>query len=342
MIRWTAIALALLAVLLVNPRLATAQGVLGGLTTPSRPMSYAVAELPDDYKPFRITLQGESNGFDSAFWRLALMGVPGDGPGANRMSFLTLMQFSTVAWSKGETTMSMGHEFLITYQIDSAFETLLAPPGLVGVKPRLNQVAVRVNAIQSISPLDSVTKADLLKSLTASMVAPDGNEGRAEPTTADDPSESPLDEPRPASTDTASLQNIKQAALALMMYANDFDDVMPYVQSSRSAYSIVVPYSRNSAVFFTADSPPRMFRLNMALAGVHTPQVPRPDRTVLLYDPELRRDGRRTVAMLDGSARAVDAAEWNILKQTLTATFPRKVRPLPANYFPFPLSPPAR
>jgi len=319
---------------------ASAQDSLESLFTPSRPASMSPADLPDDYKAYEIRLVGASNGMDMSFmWMGMAMGGGSNRDEADRVTF-GLLQLGDIYWTKGESVGDGTDKLLVTYKLDLSVLDLVATNGKPPMNLQLRQVLIRSSAIGSFGPFPRATKESMLKLINAAQAlnltptATDSPAATASHSSEPTSPEPPEFEARDASIAANTLNNIKQAALATHMYASDYDDDIPYVQSTRSAVSVLFPYSKARAIFASGHNPPRPFRLNMALAGVHISRIALPAEVVMWYEPQSDTDGRRAVAFADGHAMRLTEAEWRKASGTLSLKIPRRTRPLPADWDP--------
>src|SRR5690242_9277018 len=53
----------------------------------------------------------------------------------------------------------------------------------------------------------------------------------------------------PGPDDTACLVNVKQVGTALMMYIQDYDEVLPPMKSMAGAQKVLIPYIKSNSVF---------------------------------------------------------------------------------------------
>lgn len=204
---------------------------------------------------------------------------------------------------------------------------------LGGPSPRYpDSLALNVVAsdgITLIKPRPDVTReafAAAFKGMNAAGVPPTGGQfgdtvAVAVPAT---------DSPSAPADQAGTLSNFKQAALGMIMYANDYDDVLPYPQDSKAAYVVTEPYVKNRKVMATSNPSGGIMKFNPALGGVTMTQVPSPADTPLYYDSEAWPDGSRCVAFLDGHAKIVSADDWRAVAQSLKMRFRRTAKPLPA------------
>lgn len=128
---------------------------------------------------------------------------------------------------------------------------------------------------------------------------------------------------RERARDARCLSNIRQLGMALMMYASDFDEVLP--PAGRWSDGIV-PYLKNRNIFVCPNVPnlPCGYAFNRAMASRRLAIVGEPHRTVLLFESDLgwngsggpealtgapRHDGQDTFAFADGHAKKCSRSE---------------------------------
>lgn len=128
---------------------------------------------------------------------------------------------------------------------------------------------------------------------------------------------------------TATLSNIKQVALGIIMWQSDNDDYFPYVQGTPQLGNVIQPYIKNMEVFKSLNPKGSALRFNMCLAGATVLDVQDPAGTPLIYEAEAWDDGRRCVGFVDGHAKVLTADEWNALQPKLSLKLARKGKPIP-------------
>jgi len=116
------------------------------------------------------------------------------------------------------------------------------------------------------------------------------------------------------------------------MYASDYDDVMPYAQSTATVKYVTWPYLKNAESWKSHNPAGSKFYFNMALAGSSLIDVESPAETVMFYESTAWEDGSRCVAFADGHVKMVSAEDWTMLSETLRLKLPKHGKPLPANY----------
>jgi len=135
---------------------------------------------------------------------------------------------------------------------------------------------------------------------------------------------------------THGLSNSKQVGLGLLLYESDYDDLIPYVQSSQQLVGLTRPYVKNDELWQTLnDDRPGLFQMNMCLAGAKATELKAPETIPALYDPYGRKSkgapetsSKFVVAFVDGHARALPEAKWNEASKYLTLSPKRYGKPL--------------
>jgi prepilin-type processing-associated H-X9-DG protein len=114
--------------------------------------------------------------------------------------------------------------------------------------------------------------------------------------------------------ETSSVSNLKQVALGVLMYTQDYDERLPPMQDLATMKKAIMPYVRNEEVF----KDPRTgepYRVNPAASRKPDASIAVPAQFVLLYESTPSRDGKRAVAFADGHVKRLDPAEWEAAKK---------------------------
>ena len=268
-------------------------------------------ELPDGYTAGRYVINNAPTSFESL---IALS------MGRNNPESLRRSQILQCLWSKGEVVKSLGRDFLVTYKVDADIQgvvgqdssgTPVSPPK----EPPLRINLVALDSIQGVTPYPELSKKDLLECWGVSTGEHSGYQ------------------PSISNLQTSTLSNLKQAGLGLMMYMSDYDDNLPYAQSTKAVWYVEFPYVKNVNVFKSYNPKGGEFRFNMGIAGVNGSSIPKPSEHVLLYEATPWADGRRCVVFCDGHGKLVSLAEWEALEKKLKIPgVKRETKPLPLNY----------
>lgn len=132
-----------------------------------------------------------------------------------------------------------------------------------------------------------------------------------------------LVEARKKARETACTSNLKQIALAAMMFAQDYDDKFAFKPATFQ--KALLPYIKNEAVFRCPEhskngavaSP--SYVMNSHLAGKAVARLKVPARTVLFFEAtagkmDFRHDGRAGVAFADGHVALVTPEQAKTLR----------------------------
>jgi hypothetical protein len=103
--------------------------------------------------------------------------------------------------------------------------------------------------------------------------------------------------------------------LAVLMYAQDYNDTLPPMKDAITVQTALFPYVKNT-MLFAHPSTHEPYLPNPALSGKRISQIRHPSQMVVLYEPSPEADGTRGVLFLDGRARRIPEAAWPRLKQT--------------------------
>lgn len=107
--------------------------------------------------------------------------------------------------------------------------------------------------------------------------------------------------------------NLENLGLALAMYAADNDDVLPRMDTAEAFQRALEEYVESKNTFADPESG-ELFALNPTLSGKKLSDVEDPSNTIAVYQPRPGKDGKRGVALVDGSTRRLSETEWEELK----------------------------
>lgn len=138
--------------------------------------------------------------------------------------------------------------------------------------------------------------------------------------------------PRPASEKTEALIRARSLGLAVLMYSADYDDMMPYGQSTIGIKYVTRPYVKDVKSY---ESPSKggQFLFNLHLGGILTSDVDTPAEIPMWFE-HLAGGQDPAASYVDGHARMVTADRSAKFEAGLKRKFQRlkSSKPLPANY----------
>lgn len=274
------------------------------------PLSLSPGEIGPSFKAMRISYEG-GGGADQMFGMYSpffLMGMAGGGMGSSEMGALALFSTMDVVWTEGKE-VELGDElFLVGYKHNFDFLSLAQAesPEKAFAQMKLGLVLIKTSEITAITPMPNA-KPNPFETLMQM------GGGMAQPATMDsaEPAyESPGHMVETAAADLAaqSTNNLKQIALATIMYSNDYDDQIPYAQSTATAAAITYPYIKNAQVW--AHPAGGRYLFNTSIGGLTICQFENPARVALLFEEGAWPDGTRVVAFVDGHVERLDEGRW--------------------------------
>lgn len=123
-----------------------------------------------------------------------------------------------------------------------------------------------------------------------------------------------------AAKKTACLSNVKQLAIATLMYAADNDDRLPDANKWRAS---IMPYAKNADIFRCPDDKTgalSSYRMNPLVTRVSQTSMKDPAGTVMIFEGDAngfapRHASRGNVGFADGHAKAISSAEYPKLRK---------------------------
>ncbi len=127
--------------------------------------------------------------------------------------------------------------------------------------------------------------------------------------------------------------NANLLGIGMLMYANDNDDLFPYVQQSASAVALVRRYVTDRKVFDSSRAGGKDL-LNLNIAGVANAAIDKSDQTPMWIESLPRKDIPFAACFVNSHARLIQPEERSSVLKAASRKFPRQKisRPLPANY----------
>lgn len=108
--------------------------------------------------------------------------------------------------------------------------------------------------------------------------------------------------PEMAKKRAQTISNSKQVALGFLLYASDYDDMLPVAKSTGQAQKAVLPYLR-SRENWKSENPGSKLLFNTNLSGLSMTVFPKPAQTPLLYETKAWSDGGKVIAYVDGHVK---------------------------------------
>jgi hypothetical protein len=135
----------------------------------------------------------------------------------------------------------------------------------------------------------------------------------------------------------AAASPLKQIGLAVMMYAQDYDEVLPPMENAATVKRLLLPYVRRNEAVFVHPLTQKLFQPNPTLSrrplcsvsvdpktGTLRPPVLETRcidmgelaQVVAFYEGSPAPDGTRAGLFLDGHVQVIPETEWPRLKRT--------------------------
>lgn len=139
-------------------------------------------------------------------------------------------------------------------------------------------------------------------------------------------------------TDTAwqhkAKSSAKQLTIAMLLYATDSDDVLPYAQNDETWLRVLYPYVKNRDVLVTSNPQKSKWNFNVNLGGVNITTLKSPVTTPVLRDGKLWPSGERVTGFIDGHVEALAPAKQKASDKAWATSYKREAKkPLPADHF---------
>src|SRR5262249_27637921 len=140
-----------------------------------------------------------------------------------------------------------------------------------------------------------------------------------------------MQEARDRAMATVCLSNAKQLGLAVMMYAQDYDEKYP--RKNPNYKPLLLPYFKNESLFCCpSDNQQQIsYKFNKKLQGRFQGDVAQPGNTVMLYEgndagPIYRHEGKAAVVFANGRAALKSQEEMKQAIWTLPTKQPTPPR----------------
>ncbi len=292
-------------------------GVAAALRAQPKPL--ALADLPATYRAVALGTGSES--FLTLFgfgMSAGLSGGSSDKP-ADRL-LLSALGATWVDPDEFEALLGGKTPRIRAYRLDLP-AMMVASKGESGSTPapRFAETWIEAGRIVQWSPLPGLDRASMERGLAA----------------------------KPAE-DADRLQNAESAAIAILMYTGDHDEIYPPAESTAAAKAAALPYLKDAKLWPNPGPDGRRLLFNTALSRKSLASIEAPAETLLLWDDRPGPDGKYAVAFADGHARLVDTGEWQLLqdaerrrrlKPAAPKVLPRPGGPVPATKTPAKIKP---
>jgi len=275
--------------------------LLGGQSLAQEEVNSYKELLSGEKYPLTLKLKD----LDRDWRRLTLSGVSEMGSYLQMVNMMMGALTNFAYYTKGETVTIRNEVFLITYrphQKQLGWQELMRsgptsqPPTPEPLTPETTLALSLINA-RTIGSINEIVPFDLEQEIQLS-------KERMLTETEDHP-----EEPVSFGRSDPSLMNLRQLATAVLMYAQDYDDVLPPMKTEAQAREALLPYIRNESVFVHPVTK-KPYKPNPVLSGKKIKHIANPAGMVLFYESD-PVDELRGAAFLDGHAARLNSEEWD-------------------------------
>ncbi len=278
------------------------------------PIEKTPRELGASYFPIKIKEQSSGalgDYYSSYAFQYAGLGFS-SGSSGSRKSLSEIFELLPVSWTDNQIVELYGEKFLVTYIWEPSIEEISAfAEGGAFKNIQLKLKLLKSNQIGTIEPFPGLTRDNYLAKLDEFQKKSDTRKVAS-----------------PAAQ-TQSISNLKQFSLGLIMYATDYDDILPNVNSVKTIHTVTSPYIKNNTVFSTLNpNKPGPFHFNMCLGGVPFTSIPEVAQTPMLFDPTAWPTGNFLVGYADGHVKMVGADVWKDLQKYFKLKLKRVGKPI--------------
>ena len=234
-------------------------------------------------------------------WRVMSAAAPDNGGGGGGFASIWLSMMggamnSAACYTKGDIVSVGGETFVITYRPVTKPINMAA---LMGGRGNQNpppepytpdtKITLSLLNLKNLAAFNDVHPFDLKAEIAAHQPPP------APPATEE------------------SLKNLKALGTALMMYTQDYDEVLPPMKKYEKTQEVIMPYVKNINAFTNPDTK-EPYKQNPILSGMALAKIDLPAETVAFYEGSPAKDGTRGVCFLDGHAKRIKEEDWPALK----------------------------
>jgi len=211
-----------------------------------------------------------------------------------------------VYYTTGRTVTVGGEMFLIAYRVHAKVDMAAmmqrpTPPAPPKLTPETT-VGISLLNLRAVTSIDDIRAFDLKQEIAESEKL------------ATEAAEAGTGVESEASGEAGSLSNLKQMALAVVMYAQDYDEVLPPLKTLGEAEEALSPYVRDESIFAQPDTDVP-YKTNPVLSGKKMAHITNAADMILFYEAKPADDGTRGAAFLDGHAKRLTADEWERYKK---------------------------
>lgn len=283
------------ALLLVGLGARAQQATLAEVTSGARyPLALKLGQLTGEWR--RMTIGGSGDQGAMSGYLGAIMSMMGGGAAA------------TAYYTKCETIVIAGETFVVGYKVQGKapdFAALMSGSAAGRGGPKVEKltadtpVSLCLMNMRSAGSISDIRAFDLKSEIAESESMASAVAGAAGETGAGS---------------GTSESNLKQIGTALLMYVQDYDEVLPPMTSSTQLSKVLQPYCKSTAIF-TQPGAEKPYQPNPILSKKKLRHITSPATMVMLYELVPASDGSRWAVFLDGHVAKVSESDWPNVKK---------------------------
>jgi hypothetical protein len=272
----------------------------------SYPLTIKLKDLNGDWRRFSVGSSGGEGGMGGFFSMIMSMFGGAMGGGGGNGAYYT----------KGDTVNLGGETFIVAYRIKpkpvdpGALATMMAPGSKPPVPEKLTEetaLSLSLLSVHGTTSLNDIRPFDLKAELEESENSRKAMQALGNQIGGGGGAEATAEE-------GTSLGNLRQLGTALLMYVQDYDEVLPPMKDAATVKKVLQPYVKNESVFVNPDSK-EPYQPNPILSKKKLAHMTAPADMVAFFEANPAADGTRGVVFLDGHAKRIQEAEWPRLKK---------------------------
>lgn len=243
---------------------------------------------------------------DNSWRRLSISGQYEMGEWMQMYSSMFGSTFKDVFYTRGQMVTLSGETYIVAYRPQSKTKPLdftamirmgsdpaAKPPAPEKMTPE-TPLSLSLLNLRTIGSLNNIRPFDLNAEL----------EINGKPTTE------PTVGVATRADNTATDARLRQLGLALMMYTQDYDEVLPDTSSAAGTKKVLLPYVKDATVF-QHPTTKKPFKPNPALSRKKLAHILNPRAFLAFYEDPAAPDGTRGLLFLDGHIKRIQEKEWS-------------------------------
>lgn len=134
-----------------------------------------------------------------------------------------------------------------------------------------------------------------------------------------------------AAKKTQALSNLKQLTVGTLIYASDYDDLLPYTRDTDTVFAVTFPYIKSKELLKSSNPNGGRIEFNLRIGGVALRTIRDPNAVPMFFDSKPWPDSKRPVSFVDGHVIFASPDQWKQFQAQMKKKLARaaKGQPLP-------------